>query len=317
MGKSSPPAAPNYAAAAEKTAQGNQNAALAAQLGNMVNQSTPYGNVTYTPNLTGADLAYFQSTGKLPTDKKGNLAPVQWSQTVTMTPEMQAMFNQNMGINQSLLNTATTLGGQAEQAALNPLTAQEFTSTAGDPEALNQAMTNAMYRQQSQYLDPQFQQAQSNLENKLANQGITQGSEAYDRAMLNFNNQKQQAYESARNAAISQGMNAAQGMFGMNLQNANLANQAAQSNLAQQQTLQQNPINMLNAIRSGAQTQVAQMPQVGVSQPGNLSNWSGPDYLSAANQQYNTNLNNWNYNQAQNQQTMQGILKGAGMLAML
>ena len=45
------PAAPDYAAAAQQTAQGNLTAARVGQYGNMVNQSTPYGTVTYTPSV--------------------------------------------------------------------------------------------------------------------------------------------------------------------------------------------------------------------------------------------------------------------------
>ena len=46
----SAPAAPNYTAAAQATAQGNLDAARAATAANRVNQITPYGNLTYTVN---------------------------------------------------------------------------------------------------------------------------------------------------------------------------------------------------------------------------------------------------------------------------
>ena len=43
----SAPAAPNYAAAAQETAQGNLDAARAATAANRVNQVTPYGNLNH------------------------------------------------------------------------------------------------------------------------------------------------------------------------------------------------------------------------------------------------------------------------------
>ena len=47
------PPAPDYAKAAQVTAQGNANAARIAQYGNMTNQVTPQGTVTYNPKTTG------------------------------------------------------------------------------------------------------------------------------------------------------------------------------------------------------------------------------------------------------------------------
>lgn len=439
MGKSSPPPAPDYAAAARETAAGNAEQALIAQYGSMTNQVTPYGQVNYTS----------QQVGKT---SEGN--PLnQWTQTVTMTPEQQALFNQNQAINQQLGDVAQSGVGYVQNAMANPLQGQElannlsptaqkmasginmptlanqirnageissqidsagnitrgFDNTANrlqtsvqDPNLLLQDTTNALYRANTQYLDPQFEQDQADLENKLANQGITQGSEAYNRAMGNFELSKQRAYESARNAAIGGGMQAAQGMFGMNLQggqfanqalgqaynqnlgaagfgnqaqnqlfaqnqaaqqaqnaaqqqafaqnmaNAQFQNQAAQGmfgmgmqnaalqnqaanqefqqalqsgqfqnqtaaqKLAQAQTLQQNPINMLNAVRTGSQMQVAQMPQVGVSQAAPLQAVAGPDLLGAAQGQYSAATGANNASNAQSSSALQGGL-GAGL----
>jgi hypothetical protein len=64
---------------------------------------------------------------------------------------------------------------------------------------------DAAYAAQTQYLDPQFSQEQTSLSSQLANQGLTPGSQAYNNAMLNFNNQKQQAYSNAQNQAIMTG----------------------------------------------------------------------------------------------------------------
>lgn len=270
-----------------------------------------------------------------------------------------------------------------------------------DPNLLLQDTTDALYKANTQFLDPQFQRGQADLENKLANQGITPGSEAYNRAMQDFGNQKQQAYESARNQAVAGGMNAAQGMFGMNLQggqftnqavgqefgqglsaqqlinaaagqnnqldlanqqaynqaiaqqfgqglataqflnsaagqqfsmgqqnaalnnaalqqlfgqqvsNANLQNAASNQQLTQEQLRQQAPINIINALRSGQQMQVANIPQVAVSAPGQMALTSGADYLGAANA-----ANDYAANAAAaNAQQASGLMQGIGSIA--
>jgi hypothetical protein len=108
-----------------------------------------------------------------------------------------------------------------------------------DPNLLNQQAVDALYKANTQYLDPQFVQSQSKMESQLANQGITRGSEAYNNAMLNFNNQKQQAYTDARNQAIGQGTAAAQGLFGMGLQGAQFGNTSLGQQFGQNVTAQQ------------------------------------------------------------------------------
>lgn len=291
----SPPPAPDYAGAAQATAQGNKEAAIAAQAGNMINQYTPYGSVEYAVRgeQDGTPL---------------------WSQTVNLSPEQQAQFNQNQAINKQLGDVAQSGVGYVQQAMANPLQAQEIQRKLQDPQLLQQQTVDALYKANTQYLDPQFEQSEANLRNRLANQGITQGSEAYEREMGNLARQKQRAYESARNAAIGGGTQAAQGMFGMGLQGGTFANQAAAQQLAQEQALQQNPINMLNAVRTGQQMQTAQMPQVGTSSPGNLSNWSGPDLLSAATAQGQFDQGIYNAKSAANAQLMSSMIQAGGML---
>jgi len=484
-GPSAPPA-PNYAAAARETAQGNANAARIAQYGNMVNQVTPQGTVTYNPSTRG----YMDEKGNTISidaynalkNKKGYSPLEQWTQSVTLSPDQQALYDQSVAMNKELGNIAQSGLAYVKDAMGNPIkpkfdvvgnaptTFSQMTSNVdrpdlqtevgdagriqrsvndytGDvqrqsganeqananvyqtlgqlqtrvqnPELLAQDTTNALYKANTQYLDPQFEQAQSKLENQLANQGITRGSEAYNNAMQNFGNQKQQAYESARNQAIAGGTQAAQGMFGMNLQggqfanqalgqqfgqsvtqqelanaaanqnnqlalanqqaynqaiaqqygqglgaanfanqaqqqqydqllnnanfrnaalqgmfgmgmqnaalnnqvqnqafaqglsNAQLQNAASQQDISQQQTLQQAPINMLNAVRTGQQLQAAQIPQVGVSQPGQLANWQGADMLGAAQAQGQYNQGIYN---AQSAADAQKVSAGIGAI---
>jgi len=492
MCQQSAPPPPDYTAAAKQTSAGNSQQAQIAQYGSMTNQVTPQGTVSYTPKVGG----YLDANGNSITpdayaamDAAGqaNYNPLnQWTQTVALSPEQQALYNQNQTLNTDLGNIASTGVKYVANAMANPLTqkiplssyvpttsqnmttnvdvpqlqmqvanagpiqrgvannadqistnfdnnanqinsnfannANQLQTSVANPTLLNQQVQDALYKNQTQYLDPQFQQSNENLQNRLANQGITQGSAAYDRAMLNAGNQQQQAYSNAQQNAITGGVSAAntlfgqnlaggnfantalgqqfgqgmaaqqagntalgqqfgqgmaaqqagntalgqqfgqnvtagnfgnaaqgqqysqnsndmsmanaaaQGMFGMGQQNAalnnavqnqafaqattnaNLANAASGQQLSADQTVMNNPVNMLNAVRSSQQMQVAQQPQVGVSSPAALNQVAGPDYLGATNAQYTAQSNNVNAANAANAQMWGSVIGGAGAL---
>lgn len=407
-GKGSAPAAPDYTAAAQQTAAGNLATARIGQYGNMVNQVTPQGTVTYTPrtsgyistsgqSLTPEEYATRKSAGE---DVSGFNPLEQWTQQVQLSPEQQRAYEQDAAMNERLRGVAGQGIDYVQQALNKPLqdpgqavgnvplsdftqnvelqkyqnqiaNAGQLQRAVNDPQLLQQQVTDALYNQQTQYLDPQFAQSQAKLENQLANQGITRGSEAWNNAIQEQARQKQQAYESARQGAIGQGVGAASTLFGnqlaggqfvnqaqgqqfgqnqaqqqaynqaqqaafdqlmananlkntaqaqlfnQGLSNAQLYNQALQQNFGNQQTLRQEPINILNAVRTGSQLQSAQQPQVGVSQPGQLATVSGPDYLSATTAQGQYNQGLYNAQQAQSGNLMSGLmgLAGTGMMA--
>ena len=91
---------------------------------------------------------------------------------------------------------------------------------------------------------------------------------------------------------------------------------ARQQQIAEAQTLRQDPINMLNAVRSGSQMQTSAQPQVGASSPGQLATWSGPDLLGATTAQGQYNQGLYNAQQAGQSNTMSGLmgLGGAGLM---
>jgi hypothetical protein len=296
--KSSPPPAPDYAGAATQTAAGNLEAARAAASANRVNQTTPYGSINYSQTPT------YDVNGELNKDAG-------WNMTTSLSPTQQRQFDQNNQINEQLGGVAQQGLGYVQSALSSPLQgANALSTSAGDPQLLQQNVQNALYNNAKQYLDPQFAQSDTALESKLANQGITRGSEAFNSAMLNQSNARQQAYESARNSATAQGVGAAQGMFGQNLQNSQLQNATSAQDFAARQALQQNPINMLNAVRSGQQMNTATLPtqQNVAMQQGT----AGPDMLGAATAtgQYNQGI--YNAQQAGSA----GMVGGLGQMGM-
>lgn len=84
-------------------------------------------------------------------------------------------------------------------------------------EAYRKQIQDALYSQQQSRLDPRFQQASSDLESRLAAQGITQGSEAYNREIANLGRERTDAYQQAMNNAITGGEAAIAGQYGRDL----------------------------------------------------------------------------------------------------
>jgi hypothetical protein len=109
----------------------------------------------------------------------------------------------------------------------------------------------AAYAAQTQYLDPQFKQQQSSLESQLANQGLVPGSQAYDNAMTNYNNSKNQAYSNAANQATLTGSQIGSQMLQNNLAavgaQGNLLNQQG-TNYSQQASLAQLPYSQISSL---------------------------------------------------------------------
>jgi hypothetical protein len=159
---------------------------------------------------------------------------------------------------------------------------------------------DALYRQNAAFLDPQWRQDQTDLENKLIQQGIAQNSDAWNRAIGDFSRNKEFAYSNARNQSITGGGTEQSRLFGLGLsanQNAyyQALNNAQFHNAAQQQGFGQ---SMSNAQLNNA----AMGQQFG-------QNLAGAQFGNAAQaQQYGQNLSDAQFaNSAQGQQFGQNL----------
>lgn len=239
----SPPAAPpapDYAGAANATAAGNKENLQFQTNSNRYNQFTPYGNQTWTagdPN-TGAG----------------------WSSNINLDPQAKATLDSQLAASRNMGDLTGKYSAAVDQQGPMDLSSV-------------QKIEDQSYANQTARLDPQWKQNDQVQASTLANQGITQGSEAYDNAMRTYGQTKNDAYTQARQAAIS---------------TAPQTYQLAQSAYDQ-------PLNRLNAIRTGAQIQNPQFqgtPGAGYT--------PGPDLLGAANAQngYNMGLYNSGVGQA-------------------
>lgn len=267
MGKSSPspPPAPDPAATAAAQGQSNKETALY-QFGlSNPNYNTPLGNLNYSVD---------QSDPNQP----------QTTANVTLSPDQQRLYNQNTQQSIGLSDLAGQLQSRVGDTLNTPLpTSADFSTDA-------QNAQDAYYKQQTQYLDPQFSQGKEQLDAQLANQGLTPGSEAYNNAQLNFSNQKQQAYSNAQENAILQGPQNAQQLFALN--------SAARSQ----------PLNEFNALRSQSQVQ---MPSFNATQPTSVN----PTNVAGITQQgYQNSLNGYNQQIASNNQMTGGLFGLGGSL---
>lgn len=296
----SAPPAPDYTAAARETAAGNRQAAEYAVNANRINQYTPYGSLTYTRPQTTYDQAaydaalaqYNQQKTQAPTQQQGTRpigdsydiggeyttttggAPVLgappkledfkiegdgsgWSQQVNLTPQAQAALDQQLALNQKYAETANLGFDRVRNIFENP---QLDTSMLPD-RAINVGQT-AQEAIMSR-LAPQLAQQEEALRTRLANQGITLGSDAYSRENTL---QSQRANDLQLQAALQ----------GISLDQANRA-----AALQEQAYLQDRPLNLINALRSGGQVSMPQFQQFAQQ-----ATTAGPDVLGATNAQY-------------------------------
>lgn len=294
MGKgASPPPPPDPAATAAAQTQSNVSTAAANAAMNNMNQYSPYGSTTYS------------QTGQY-TTPSGETVPT-YSQYTNLSPLGQSILTGEQNVAGHIIPTAEQLAiraGQDASAPLNFMTA--FSSTLNSsPQLLDQNTTNALYNQQKSFLDPQWNQQQTQLQDQLSRQGIPVGSEAYKNAMDQFNNAKTQAYQSAQDSAIGSGTAAAGNLF-------NMALQGQAERIGEQQTAQRNAMNLLQEI-TGAAPATQSQPLVSPT-PVQVA---PTDVVGATGLSQNAAMQNYQAQLAQQNAMFGGLasLGGAGIMA--
>jgi hypothetical protein len=368
------PKAPDYKGLAEQTAASSQYAQDRADWANRPTINTPWGSQTWQ-----SKGAVDPSTGKPVTA---------WTQNTTLNPQAQAALDAQMQLDTGKSQLAGSfmdrvasdyskpfdmsgLPARADALQGGPITSQigqnlsafggvddsAIKSMGGDiSSGVGDASRQRIEQGLLDRLRPEQQFQTEALETKLANQGLTPGSKAYDRAkqsqgdqfsrdqfnalMMGGQEQRNQfdmargagEYANSQNAqGFGQQMsraglansqrgqqfgeqlgagtfgNAAQGQeFGQNLQAGNFQNQNRQQAFAEQAMQRGMSLNEMNALLTGTQIGMPQMPSFNTSAPAGSVNYSG-----AGNQQYNAAMNN--YNAAQ--QGQQGLFGGLSSLA--
>ena len=278
MGKSSPksPAAPDpVATAAAQTATNKETAIANAQLG-QVNQYTPYGSLEYTQRGTSAE--------GIP----------QYNATTTLSPEQTRLLSMSQ---QGDLGTAQLGLDQLGRIRDSVSTPYSFSGLPSYGEADQNAAAMRGEEAIMGRLNPQFQRDEEAMRGRLINQGIGQGSQAYQREMETFN----QAKNDARQQAV---------LGGQQYGTAELASALQRRNQGiQEYTTQRNaPLNEYTSLTSGTQIQ---NPQFQSAQSGNMA---PADYSGLVQNQYNSQLNSANASAA-SKNSATGSFLGAGVTA--
>jgi hypothetical protein len=308
LGKSQPsaPAVPDYTGAAQ--AQGAANVETAKTQNYMTNPNVygPLGSQTVTFGANDQPTI-----------------------TQTLTPEAQAALTSQQRVQMGLANLAQQGVGTASNVlgtAFNPNLPPIQTSigpggpisTSLDTSGIARMPVNAGTTGQAaimQRLAPQLARMDDQTRQRLANQGLVAGGEAYGNAMIDVNQQKNDLLSQAALQGINLDMGAnAQGFnqalqggqftntaqnqaYNQALQGAQFGNTAQQQALAQQMQLRNQPLNEIIGLMGGSQIQ---MPQFQGYQGANVA--PAPVFAgaqaqgNAAMNQYGQDMNAYNTN---------------------
>ncbi|PKR55401.1 hypothetical protein [Thalassospira marina] len=306
FGSSSAPSVDTNALVNSQSSANADTARLNAQL-NRYNTYTPTGSVTWSNN--------------------GD----QWTQTQTLSPAQQSQLDSMNQIGNSVLGQAANSAGQLPSSPFSYDGAPAYQSSIDysglsqvptDIGAYQDQATKSAYDRTMNNLQPQFDQQKEQMTQQLANQGIMQGSEAYTRAMDDYNRNYNNAALSASQDAIMTGDALAGSMFNRGLtsrqqgiseqmNDLNL-NNAARSNYANEQLTARNQnLNELAALLQGSPA--LQMPTSGGSGAVSVNS---PDVIGAANMANNNALAQYQAGQA-NQSALLGGLMNLGLYSMM
>ena len=318
MGKSSPtpPAAPDYTAAAQAQGTANQAAATNTAVISNPNIISPYGNQTVSwatspdnPNGTPQPTV----TQTLTPAAQQNLDAQQQVQLALSKLGLQGTAKVQDVLNSAApgaptLNTtgpgAVSLGSVGSGGPLdNGPSAGQYGLAQGslDTSGIAQMPVNAGMTAQNAILsrlNPQIQQDQAALTQRLANQGIPQGSEAWNNAMRQQGNQQNDLYTQAALQGINVDQSANNQGFQQLLSQAGLYNGAVGQNFGQGQAA----AGMANSNQNQMFNQNATMTQINnaaAAQQAQIAMAQQAQNNSAALQQYQVAMDA--YNQPLNQ----------------
>lgn len=209
-----------------------------------------------------------------------------WSATTTLAPAQQKLLDAQNQMSLGLSGLGNQGLGYVQQALSNPVNMSTLPANMVNAGQTGQDALMARFQ-------PQIDQSRAALQTQLSNQGLAPGSEAYNNAMRVQNQSENDLRMQAALNGISVGQNA---------QNQQLALQTA---------LQSQPINILNAVRTGSQVtnpSFASVPLQGQT--------SGADLLGATTQQGNYAQGLYNADVAATNQANSSAAAGVGTALM-
>jgi hypothetical protein len=188
-----------------------------------------------------------------------------YTATQSLSPQQQKLLDSTNALNNGLMSTANSGLNYANGVLSKPgIDTSSLPSVGINP---GQSYQDAIMSR----LQPQIKQQNDQFDQQMANQGIAPGTQAYDNAKRVLGQQQNDLLTSSTVNGFNTGL-------------------AANQNSFQQQAYNQmQPINVINALRTGSQVQnpsFVNVPQQATT--------SGPDMLGATSAlgQYNTNAYN-------------------------
>jgi hypothetical protein len=258
-GKKNAPAPPDYMGLVREQGNTQQDMLQKQTRANRPNQSTPFASSTWVEGPDG-------------------------------------QMTQQVGLNGPLGEASNAVQLQLLQAMTNPLDFSGLPQVSSGDAARQQGI-DAAYSQATSRLDPRFSRALDSERTRLLNQGLAEGSEAYNRSMGELGMQENDAYNQATYSAIGQGREAGESITRQDM---------ARRNQGMQEMLRQR--SQPSADLQGLQSLLGMPGFMGAGQG------QAPNLLGAGGMQGQANFQNW---QANNQATSDAIGGGMDLLGML
>jgi hypothetical protein len=264
MGKPKAPSAPDPAKTASAQTSTNIGTAIANGYLQNVNQSGPDGTLTYSQ--TGTKKWTDPMSGKV-----YNI-PITTA-TTALSAAQQGIYDTNQSTQQNIANIGKEQSGRIQGLLSSPV------------DLNNEAVEGRINELGSKRLDPRFARDEEALRTRLVNQGVREGSAAYDAAMNNFGQSKNDAYNQLALTGRSQ---------------------AVQEAL----TARNQPINEITALLSGSQVSAPQFQ--------NIQNPTAAtvDYAGLVNQNYANQMGAYNAKMGQTNGILGGLF-GLGSSAIM
>ena len=245
MSKGKAPKTPDPMVTAQAQADANIKTAQAQAEINRYDQNTPFGSVSWeqdpnNPNKYTSNTTYDPVTRAIIDKTRAGVsgltdqATIALRQPLPTAPGQQAAEDAMTRVGSYLPSTkdfaqnSLDVVPQANSAMSQGIA--NFTNTLGQPhnfdaapamptanEGTRLSVADSLYNQSASRLDPRFNQAGSDLEARLAAQGITQGTDAHNREIDNLMRDRNDAYTSASNTANIGGIDAMDRLFGMGM----------------------------------------------------------------------------------------------------
>jgi hypothetical protein len=310
----SAPEPPNPQATAGAQTAGNVSTAIANAFLQNTNQVTPQGSLSY--NQTGNYDFNDPNTGvpySIP----------RFTSTQTLTPSGQEAQNQTEQAKVNLATLANTQSGRLNQLLGSNIDVSQAPAAGTTGGIAGASIDNTDYNQARshvedalfQRLNPQLDRSRAAIEQKLADQGIRYGADAYRNAMGDYSREANDLRLDviAKGAAEQQqafAQNLQRGQFGLAQQQAlfNAQNLGRSQYLTEQYALRNQPINEVTALLSGSQLSRPQF----LGQSGNQI--ANTDIAGIIGNQYNQQLAASNANTKQTNDVVGGLFGLGGAL---